>query len=341
MQASIVIPAYNAQGYLGETIKSVLIQTLPDWELVVVDDGSTDGTAAIAQTYARRDTRIRLVQQHHAGPANAHNRGYEETDVASHHIAFLEADDLWERDALDTLVESLQAHPDAVAAHGIKRFIDPDGQPVLEEVVDGFRGGLVGERVVEWPRDQPTTFPVLATGHWINSSGQLLIRRSAMAGMGPFDPESEPGHAWDMHLRLSQRGDIAFVDRVVVAHRLSDTSNKGMVGPTHFLRHHAHTYRKLLCSEGLTEEQRRVLLTVYAVKCIRVVNIVFSPDIKKEHRRYSLDAMVRLRENLTELVASGRMNEQHSELALTGVTIMDDALATAEQWMQSSTDELS
>src|SRR5579872_4898002 len=129
MLISIVVPAYNAEKYLRQTIDSVLAQSLTLWELLIVDDGSKDGTAAMVGEYIRKDTRIRMVRQANAGLAAARNRGFMETDPASAYITFLDADDVWEPDALETLVKTLEAHPQTPVAHGVARYIDGSGQP--------------------------------------------------------------------------------------------------------------------------------------------------------------------------------------------------------------------
>src|SRR5258708_32275340 len=93
-EISIVIPVYNGQQYLSDTIDSVRAQTFAGWELVIVDDGSTDGGVEIAQEYARADPRIRVVQQANAGIAGARNRGYAETDTEAVYVIFLDPDGL-------------------------------------------------------------------------------------------------------------------------------------------------------------------------------------------------------------------------------------------------------
>src|SRR5437762_10548606 len=111
MLVSVVVPAYNAGKYLGLTIESVLAQTYTDWELVIVDDGSTDDTWEVAGAYARSDPRVMRVQQPNRGQAVARNRGLQECHGAARYVAFLDADDLWEQDALQRLLQTLEATP--------------------------------------------------------------------------------------------------------------------------------------------------------------------------------------------------------------------------------------
>jgi len=91
---SILTPSYNSEEYIGKTIESVLAQTYANWEMIIVDDCSTDGTREIVETYARSDARIRLLcQEENRGAAAARNRALEH--ASGRFIAYLDADDIW------------------------------------------------------------------------------------------------------------------------------------------------------------------------------------------------------------------------------------------------------
>src|SRR5712691_5785316 len=114
MSIAVIIPAYNGARFLSRTIESVLAQDYTDWSLTIIDDGSTDGTAAVAHRFAPNDHRIRVFEQPNAGVGAARNRGLAETEGSSEFVIFLDHDDVWELDALSTLVEALQRNPAAV-----------------------------------------------------------------------------------------------------------------------------------------------------------------------------------------------------------------------------------
>src|SRR5579875_138818 len=95
-EISIVVPAYNAERYIGPTLDSVRAQTVAAWEVVVVDDGSRDGTRQVAEQYAARDPRIRVIGQINSGVAAARNRGWAATAPSSTYVTFLDHDDLRE-----------------------------------------------------------------------------------------------------------------------------------------------------------------------------------------------------------------------------------------------------
>ena len=117
---SIVIPVYNVERYLGECLDSVLAQTFGDYEVIVVNDGSTDGSAALAEDFARRDPRFRLVHQENGGLSKARNTGI---DVATgEYMAFLDSDDALPPDAYELLVGTLDRTGSDFATGNVYRF---------------------------------------------------------------------------------------------------------------------------------------------------------------------------------------------------------------------------
>jgi glycosyltransferase involved in cell wall biosynthesis len=134
---SVVIPAYNSEKYIRQTLQSVCDQTVNDWECVVVDDGSTDGTPQIIREMARKDDRIRMIEQSNAGPAAARNNGMASVSAGSEFIAFMDHDDVWLPDALAVLRDTLRAYPESIAAHGLADTIDGNGQLVDHTRADG------------------------------------------------------------------------------------------------------------------------------------------------------------------------------------------------------------
>jgi glycosyltransferase involved in cell wall biosynthesis len=256
---SIVIPAHNAERFLAETVRSVVAQTVSDWELVIVDDGSHDGTAPLAQQAAERDARIRLVRQTHSGLSRARNAGVAHSDGGAEALIFLDADDLLESDALAQLSAALAASPRALGVYGLARYIDERGRPIRvgqAEQHGRSRRALVGGRPVSWPPDRPMTFAVAVLGNYISTPGQVLLRRRAFELVGGFDPALVAAEDWDLWLRLTARGDLALLDRVVIGYRRHDRnmSNDGQQ-VTRSLR---KVRRKLLASGDLTEDQRRL-----------------------------------------------------------------------------------
>src|SRR5205809_2964960 len=106
---SVIMPAYNAEKYIAEAIESVIRQEYTNWELIVVDDGSTDNTAAIIKDYAAKDNRVRYIQQPHQHQARARNNGLSHS--SGELIAFLDADDLWMPGKLVVQAELMHNNP--------------------------------------------------------------------------------------------------------------------------------------------------------------------------------------------------------------------------------------
>lgn len=119
---SVIMPAYNASATLAASVKSVQAQTLLNWELIIVDDGSTDDTAEIANALAEKDPRICVVQCPNRGPSVARNKG---TDLARGCIlAFLDADDFWAPQRLAGMLVAFRDRPEAGVLFSRTRFID-------------------------------------------------------------------------------------------------------------------------------------------------------------------------------------------------------------------------
>jgi glycosyltransferase involved in cell wall biosynthesis len=217
-----VVPAFNRERFLGATLDSVRAQTLPAWELVVYDDGSSDGTVDVARRYADNDRRISVAGGPNGGVAAARNRGLAATNPSTEFVIFLDSDDVWEPDALETLVAVLDAQPELSSAHSIARCIDGDGRPLPGDDLEaqarrrtGFRDG----RLVAVEPGAATTFAELVVHNWVLTPGTHLIRRSVIEQVGPFDVSTDPADDWDMALRISRFGAIGFIDRALLLWR--------------------------------------------------------------------------------------------------------------------------
>ncbi|MEQ8821099.1 MAG: glycosyltransferase [Sumerlaeia bacterium] len=123
-RVSFVIASYNHERYIGATLDSILDQTIQDFEIVVVDDGSRDGTLSVAEDYARRDPRIRAFGQENRGVVAARNRGTEMTRAP--YVSIVDSDDLLPRQRTEWQVEALDANPEASMVYGNAEAIDDD-----------------------------------------------------------------------------------------------------------------------------------------------------------------------------------------------------------------------
>jgi glycosyltransferase involved in cell wall biosynthesis len=263
-RVSIVVPAYNRERYLAATLDSVLAQSLPSWELVVFDDGSTDGTVDVAERYAAADQRIRVQRGPNGGVASARNRGFAATDRRTEFVIFLDSDDRWEPDTLAGLVGALDAHPDRVSAYGLARCMDGEGRPIPGDDLEAtmrerleFRDG----RLEPLAADRPLTFASLAYHNWVITPGIHLVRRAVAERVGEFDPTVDPGDDWDMAIRISRFGDIHFLEQVVLHwRRHGDTLT---MGSPHWRRAYFGVRRKMFVDPSNTPEQIRLARAGY------------------------------------------------------------------------------
>lgn len=218
-QVSVVTPTYNSGRYLRDTVESVRAQTFREWELVLIDDGSTDATLELSDEFARADPRIRLARGMHAGGAAARNRGLQHTDSRSQYVIFLDHDDTWEPETLKHLVRTLEDHPTAVAAHGLARAIDAEGVVQGDDLEAGLR---VREELTETgdvrplPSSAATTFGAVLVRNWIVTPGICLIRRTTIQAVGAFEPSTSPADDWDLNIRVARHGEVRFVDTVLL-----------------------------------------------------------------------------------------------------------------------------
>jgi len=252
---SVVIPAYNSERFIGQTLQSICDQTVKDWECVVVDDGSTDSTPQVIREMARKDDRIRLIEQTNAGPAAARNTGMASISAGSRFIAFMDHDDVWLPDALAVLRDALEAHPESVAAHGLADTIDENGQPIDHERSDGGflnfgRQRVVCEngRLVPWDISRPTTFESLYPVSRLFPLGLVLIRHEVVREVGGFDTTYWQTEDWDMWLRLARKGEFHFINRVVLHYRRHDDNQSSDMTAN------AREVRRLLCKHYFSKE---------------------------------------------------------------------------------------
>jgi glycosyltransferase involved in cell wall biosynthesis len=191
MRVGIVVPAWNVAAYLGDALGSVLAQTHGDWRLVVVDDGSTDATAAVARRIG--DARVSVLLQENRGVSVARNRGAAALDDTCEAVLFLDGDDWLAPDALARLVDALRREPGAVAAAGAHVAWREGG------------GKRASRSRALLPPSGDVLLPLLLRNRFANC-GQVLIRHAAASRIGPFRPDLAYGEDWDYLVRLALLG---------------------------------------------------------------------------------------------------------------------------------------
>ncbi|MGG5809240.1 glycosyltransferase family 2 protein [Falsiroseomonas sp. CW058] len=195
---SIVTPAFDVAPYVGDAVRSARAQDHPAWEMVVVDDGSRDGTARAAEDAAEGDPRIRILRQANAGVSVARGAGI--AAARGEALLFLDADDWLAPDALGRLSRTLHAAPGAVAAYG-----------AWAAVAEAARPGDPPLRLKPGPYPSGDILDRLLVQNLLANGGHLLARRDAFAATGGFRPGLRYGEDWDCWIRLALRGPFAAV----------------------------------------------------------------------------------------------------------------------------------
>jgi glycosyltransferase involved in cell wall biosynthesis len=201
-QISVVVPCHNDGAYLAEAIESVLKQTRPADEIIVVDDGSSDETGDVARRFAER---VLYVLQSHRGIGSARNTGLRW--ARGPYIAFLDADDVWPASSLEIRMGHFEGRPDLDAVLGMTaEFLSPD-----------FRAEGFGERIARGP--------VAA-----RLAGAMLIRQSAFERIGEFDEALSVGEWIDWIARFGQAGlEIAASPELVLRRRIHAGNSSGRI----------------------------------------------------------------------------------------------------------------
>lgn len=204
---SIVIPAYNSAWSVGDTVRSVLAQDFDDFELVIVDDGSTDDLDGALRAL-RVDPRLRLVRQANAGLAGARNRGLAEARTPL--VAFLDADDIWHPAFLTRTVQALLADPLAPFAYAYSFRIDRENRLLA---------------MPAWTAPPRHDFQGLLAVNSIGNGSAALFRRAAVERAGGYDPGlrargAQGAEDWKLCLQLAAIAPPVLVPEPLVGYRL-------------------------------------------------------------------------------------------------------------------------
>jgi glycosyltransferase involved in cell wall biosynthesis len=202
---SVIIPVYNAEETIKETIESVLSQTFSQFEIIVINDGSQDKTLEIV--YRILDPRLKVLSYPNAGVSVSRNRGISQ--AAGDYVSFLDADDLWTPDKLETQLKALQANPQAAVAYSWTDWIDESGQFLRSGGHITVNGDVYAKLLL---RD------------FVESGSNPLIRRQALTEVGGFDKSLNLAADWDMWLRLAARYEFVAVPSSQILYRVSPNS---------------------------------------------------------------------------------------------------------------------
>lgn len=199
-KVSVIIPAYNAMQYLPTTLDSVLQQIFTNFEVLIVNDGSSDSIGEWAG--ALTDARVRLITQTNQGVSSARNTGI--SSAQGEYVAFLDADDLWEPMYLERQVNYLENHPQVGVVYTWTRLIDELGHPT-NRIFASHAQGMIWQELLE--KD------VISTG------SSAMVRRICLDDVGGFDTVLTHAEDLELWLRIARKYKFGVVKEVLTSYR--------------------------------------------------------------------------------------------------------------------------
>jgi len=183
---SVICPCYNQEKYLSETIDSVLAQSMEDWELVIVDDGSKDNSASIAKDYVQRDQRVKYIYQDNAGPSSARNHGVKES--TGKYVFFLDGDDKIAPNYLKLGISYMEENSECVCFFTEVQFF-------------GAKSGKTNVKYTDY-KGQLCQSSLWCCG---------FMRRTDFDRIGGFDEKMKGFEDWELYIRLLYKHDYVYI----------------------------------------------------------------------------------------------------------------------------------
>lgn len=245
---SIIMPAYNAEKYIAASIQSALDQTYGNWELIVVDDGSTDRTAVVVREFVERDPRVKYIFQENGRLGKARNAGIG--NASGSLIAFLDSDDLWIETKLEAQTRAM-AEKDADVVFSKAWIFTNEEITTQTETTRSTVGLFLG----------PDFFDSLVRQNQLPLS-TVLLKKSALDRVGLFE-EAKPYHGcedYDLWLRLAKAGFVFYgMPDVLARYRRHDTAMTAVASNS--FNPMLRLVRRHIDDSGLSELEKRNLLT--------------------------------------------------------------------------------
>lgn len=205
---SVVVPAYNSEVTIDETLRSVRAQTYRNLEILVVNDGSSDGTSLIVEGHAREDARVRLFHQSNAGLAATRNRGIAE--ARGEYIAPIDADDLWMPTKIEKQMRAMLAGgPKVGLVYTWYARIDDEGRIIS---------------TIYRPSDQGRVFRQMCMRNLPGNGSSPLMRKQAVLEVGGYDPSLPACEDLKLYLQIAERYEFAAVAEFLTGYRLTSGS---------------------------------------------------------------------------------------------------------------------
>lgn len=204
---SVLMPVYNSEYYVAQAVESILAQSFTDFELLIIDDGSTDSSLRILEAYAVKDSRIRLTSRKNKGAPQTRNEMLSQ--AKGEFIAAMDADDIALPDRFTYQVEFLQSKPKVVCVGGAHDVIDQKGRLLT---------------CLELPEQNDEIQRLALAGHGSIRHPCAMIRRTALVEIGGYDEALYWADDLDLWLRLGEVGTLANLKKIVLKYRLHMSS---------------------------------------------------------------------------------------------------------------------
>ena len=264
---SVIIHTYNNEKFIVETVESVLNQTYKDYEIIIVDDGSVDGTRDALIPYMQK---IRYHYKENGGIASAKNAGIclSQTEF----VAFLDHDDLWVPDKLQLQMECFNENLQVGLVYS-KYTSFRDGKELRTKPEKGYSGWI---------------FKELLSKSFIQTS-TVVVKRECLDAVGPYDETFSLGDEYDMFLRIAQKFQCGFVDKGLTRYRVHDTnaSNNDFLFDNENLGVYKKIYNNFTDLDGVEKKILRKRIARYSMK---VAEGLYTQGKLEESKEYQKEA---------------------------------------------------
>ena len=264
---NVIIHTYNNERFIAETVESVLNQTYKEYEIVVVDDGSVDGTRDALIPYMQK---IRYHYKENGGIASAKNAGIGLSQAEF--VAFLDHDDLWAPDKLQLQMEHFNENPQIGLVYA-KYTSFRDGKELRIKPENGYSGWIFKELIAK---------------SFIQTS-TVVVKRECLDAVGPYDETFSLGDEYDMFLRIAQKFQCGFVDKGLTRYRVHDTnaSNNDFLFDNENLGVYKKVYNNFTDIDGVEKKILRKRIARYSMK---VAEGLYRQGKQEESKKYQMEA---------------------------------------------------
>jgi glycosyltransferase involved in cell wall biosynthesis len=212
---SVIMSVWNDEKFLSDAIASILNQSYNDFEFIIVNDGSTDDSMNIVETYASRDNRIRIINQRNKGLTRALNVGIQES--RGQYIARMDADDISYSERFALQVQYLEENPDCVLVGGQVELIDENGARIFSSPIIDIESTT--GRMEHLMLDHADIDQALLSQHWPLVHPAIMMRRQAVRDVGGYHEKWKILQDHDLFLKLAEVGQLANLPDVVLQYR--------------------------------------------------------------------------------------------------------------------------